>query len=157
MAIVHMIHGFVGAGKTTYARQLESETAALRLSHDEWMSRLYGDDPPADQFADLYGRVAEQIAQVWSECVKRDVSVILDSGFWKRGERDQVRETAHRLGAEVRLHALSCSDEIAWERVQQRNKSLGGSLFINRNTFDLLKTRFEPLGPDEQIWTKLEA
>lgn len=157
MAVVHMIHGFLGAGKTTYARHLETETGALRLSHDEWMSRLYGDDPPVDQFADFHARVSEQITDVWSECVARNVSVILDSGFWKRNERDQVRAAAKRLGAEVRLHALSCPEDVAWARIEARNTSLGGSLFISRSTFDLLKTRFERLGPDEQIWHRPEA
>ena len=45
MATAHLIHGFLGAGKTTFARELEQNIPAIRFSHDEWMTRLYGDDP----------------------------------------------------------------------------------------------------------------
>jgi predicted kinase len=46
MATAHLIHGYLGAGKTTFARRLEEELPAIRFSHDEWMTNLYGDDPP---------------------------------------------------------------------------------------------------------------
>jgi tRNA uridine 5-carbamoylmethylation protein Kti12 len=43
MATAHLIHGFLGAGKTTFARQLERELRAIRFSQDEWMANLNGD------------------------------------------------------------------------------------------------------------------
>jgi predicted kinase len=46
MPAAHLIHGFLGAGKTTFARELERNIPAIRFSHDEWMVRLYGIDPP---------------------------------------------------------------------------------------------------------------
>lgn len=42
MATAHLIHGFLGVGKTTFARQLEERLPAIRFSHDEWMARRYG-------------------------------------------------------------------------------------------------------------------
>jgi predicted kinase len=36
--------GLPGAGKTTRARQLATEFNALRLTPDEWMIPLFGDD-----------------------------------------------------------------------------------------------------------------
>jgi hypothetical protein len=51
MPSAHLIYGYLGAGKTTFARQLERDIPAIRFSHDEWMVRLYGDDPPIEQFA----------------------------------------------------------------------------------------------------------
>jgi predicted kinase len=54
MPTAHLIHGYVGAGKTTFARRLEQELPAIRFSHDEWMTRLYGDDPPVDQFPEFH-------------------------------------------------------------------------------------------------------
>ena len=50
MPTVHMIHGYLGAGKTTLALKMEQELPAIRFTHDEWMTRMYGDDPPVDQF-----------------------------------------------------------------------------------------------------------
>jgi len=40
MPTAHLIHGYLGAGKTTFARQLERNIPAIRFSHDEWMVRL---------------------------------------------------------------------------------------------------------------------
>ena len=44
MATLHLICGLPCAGKTTLARQLEQEYAALRLTPDEWHTRLFGQD-----------------------------------------------------------------------------------------------------------------
>src|SRR2546421_108333 len=54
MATVHLIHGFLGSGKTTFARQLEESLPAIRFTHDEWMSRIYGEDPPVERFAEYF-------------------------------------------------------------------------------------------------------
>jgi predicted kinase len=33
---MHLVHGFLGAGTTTFARELAAERAAIRFSIDEW-------------------------------------------------------------------------------------------------------------------------
>jgi hypothetical protein len=50
----------------------------------------------------------------------------------------------------MRLYHLACTEDEAWRRVEQRNLNLEGSPFINRNTFEVLKSRFEPLGDDKE-------
>jgi hypothetical protein len=42
------------------------------------------------------------------------------------------------------------SEKEAWRRIENRNTDLKSSLFIARNTFEVLKSRFEPLGSDER-------
>jgi hypothetical protein len=44
---------------------------------------------------------------------------------------------------------LQCPEAIARSRCQQRNADPQGSLYIAENTFDSLKSRFEPLQADE--------
>src|SRR4051794_16012185 len=49
--------GLPGTGKTTAARRIEVERAALRLTKDEWVKALYGHaNPPAAQA--VIGRTA---------------------------------------------------------------------------------------------------
>ena len=150
MATAHLIHGFLGAGKTTFARQLERELPAIRFSQDEWMAHLYGNDPPPDEFPIFFRRISELIARLWPRCLELGVDVILDLNFWSRRERDETRATAIALGASTRLYRLACTEEEAWRRIEHRNRNLDGSLFISRNTFEVLKARFEPLGDDEE-------
>jgi predicted kinase len=149
MPTAHLIHGYIGAGKTTLARQMERELPAIRFSHDEWMTRLYGDNPPVDQFSEFHERVSKLIDTYWTRCVELGLDVVLDLGFWSRCQRDQIRATAVALGASARLYRLECPEDEAWRRIEQRNLQLDGSLLIVRNTFDMLKSRFEPLADDE--------
>jgi len=150
MATAHLIHGYLGAGKTTFARRLEREISAIRFTHDEWMQRLYGDDPPAQEFAELAGRVSSLMEDQWRRCLAIGVDVILDFGFWSRAERDRLRASIVACGSNVRLYRLACPDSVAWERIQARNASLDRGLYIAPNTFAVLKTRFEPLDDDEE-------
>lgn len=150
MATAHLIHGYLGAGKTTFSQRLERDLPAVRFSHDEWMSSLFGDDPPAARFAMLHGRVLALMAAVWMRCLVLGVDVVLDTGFWTRAERDQVRDQVAGAGADYRLYELTCPEARAWARIEARNRDLGGSLLITRNTFEVLRARFEPLADDEE-------
>jgi len=149
MPTVHLIHGYIGAGKTTFAKQLAEKVNGVRFNSDEWMARLYGEDPPADQFAERLERVFALIDEQWVRVVRCGVDVVLDNGFWTRATRDAARRRAAAAGADCRLYALECSDATARERVRRRNADLQGSLYIADPTFDSLKARFEPLRPDE--------
>ncbi|HEJ6959501.1 TPA: AAA family ATPase [Serratia marcescens] len=88
---------------------------------------------------------------IWTRCVELNNNVILDFGFWSQEERLRVREIITAHGGQAVLYHLSCPDDIAWERIQKRNKMPTNSLYIARETFDLLHERFEPLTPDEDF------
>ncbi len=148
--LVFLLHGYLGVGKTTLARRLEAEQAAIRFTHDEWMRALHGNDPPEAFFAEYAGRVSGLIEATWTRCLELRLNVVLDFGFWSRSERDRTRALVAQLGGECRLYRLTCPDEIARQRIESRNADLGQSLFIAPATYDALKARFEPLGPDER-------
>jgi predicted kinase len=149
MATAHLIHGYLGAGKTTFARQLEKSGAALRFTPDEWMARLYGVDPSAAHFVEYDRRIMDQIGTLWPKCLELGIDVILDFGFWTRRQRDELRTRIVEQAAEPKLYHLVCSDTEAWRRIEKRNANLDGSLVITPNTFDILRSRFEPLDADE--------
>lgn len=147
--IAYLLHGYLGSGKTTFAKRLEQEHHAVRFTHDEWMSALYGDDPPQEAFQDYASRVSRLMEVIWTRLLDLGNNIVLDFGLWSRSERRRIVALIRQHGGTSNLYYLRCSDEIAWQRVDERNKDLGGSLYISRNTFDVLKARFEPLEPDE--------
>ena len=61
MTNLHLIYGFAGAGKTTFARKLETDISAIRFTHDEWMVKLYGNNPEEQKFSDYYERISDLI------------------------------------------------------------------------------------------------
>ncbi len=91
--------GLPGSGKTTRARQHESELCALRLTPDEWMIPLFN-QPEADGRRDiLEGRF------IWlaMSALRVGTSVILDFGVWSKDERSALRFLARQEGADCEL------------------------------------------------------
>lgn len=151
MATAHLIYGYLGSGKTTFAKKLEQDLAAIRFSPDEWMSQLYGSNPPAEHFAEYYQKIDGIITRYWINTLNRGVDVILDYGFWSRESRDRTRALVEAQGAAHKLYFLDCPESVQRERCRRRNSDLQGSLVIDDNTFEIFKSRFEPIGPDEVV------
>lgn len=150
MAVVHLIHGYLGAGKTTFARELEASTRSLRLSSDEWYLRLFtSGEPTAVLDRAAQDRLGAVLYDLWPQLSVRRLDLVLDFGFWTRAERDAARRLAAEVGATVRLYRVHCDDATARGRVRQRNGS-PGHFFLDDDAFDALKAKFQPLGEDEE-------
>ena len=52
-ATVYLLCGFIGAGKTTFARKLDERTGAVRITKDEWLIRLIGHDPTINGYDEI--------------------------------------------------------------------------------------------------------
>jgi predicted kinase len=144
------MHGFVGAGKTTFAKRLEREKRAVRYSHDEWMRERFGSNPPADRFAEYYAIITEDIKLQAAERLSRGQDVILDFGFWKRADRDAYRDWAAAMGVDCVLYHVYADAGVMRARVLARTEELpDGQLAIDEHAIDLFRTRFESLEPDE--------
>jgi predicted kinase len=148
MATAHLLFGYPGVGKTVFARQLETQ-GAVRFTPDEWMSRLFGEDPPEAIFPEKAAAIISLMQPLWTRCLLLGVDVVLDYGFWKRSERDNVRKIVRHTGASSILYAITCSEEEARSRIARRNHAADRSLYIAPATFEILKNRIEPLGSDE--------
>ncbi|WP_370677771.1 AAA family ATPase [Pleomorphomonas sp. PLEO] len=131
-----LLHGFMGTGKTTLAKKLESEHDAVRFTHDEWMNELFGDDPPEELFQEYARRISTVMQKTWTRCLDLGVNVVLDFGLWSRAERDSIRALVARHGGEPMLCHLNCTDDVAWQRIDERNRALGRSLFIAQTPFE---------------------
>lgn len=130
MALLHLMVGLPGSGKTTWARAIAAETGALRFTPDEWHIRLFGSDfphPDHDRRHDAVERIMWEMAEVLLE---RGLDVILDFGFWSRAERDDFRSRAARFGAGCQIHYAEIGEAELLARVAARNAAAPPAAFI---------------------------
>lgn len=151
MATAHLIHGYIGAGKTTFASRLELSEFAVRFTSDDWLAMVWcGTEAAVQQdIPTVHARVEAVMLPVWTRCLTLGVDVVLDLGFWSRESRDAARATVARCGATSRLYDVRCDAETAWRRVERRNHGQGPGIRMTRDTFEVLRARFEAVEPDE--------
>ena len=142
MATVHMICGFLGAGKTTFSKRLANELGAVRFSVDELYLRLFADGPTYDLDQRALDRLLGALDELWPEVARAGADVVLDFGFWSRTLREQVRTRALAMGASPKLYWIRCSDDVALSRCLARNGSKDAFL-ISATGYTELKARFE--------------
>jgi predicted kinase len=146
MAVLHLMCGLPGAGKTTLARQLERSLPALRLVPDEWMSRIVGDGYDQEK------RAAVETIQweIAARALALGLDVILENGFWTRADRDDFRARAAALGAQTKLYFLDAPRAELSRRLAERNAALPPNTFrVDDTHLDLYWKMFEPPTPDE--------
>jgi predicted kinase len=148
MATIHLMHGFIGFGKTTVAKKLAKELPAVRLNNDDWMSHLYGTNPPAEFYDEYYNRIAELRWQLAEQLIHAGVDVIMDNGTWAKAKRAEDVARAKKITNSIVFHVVECSLETARKRCLKRNEN-NGQLFIEENTFDILLSKFEPIKESE--------
>ena len=117
--------GLPASGKTTRAREIETEWNALRLTPDEWMIPLFG-EPEAGRRRDvLEGRF------VWlaMRALPLGINVILAFGVWSREERSALRHLASSVGATCELVYVEVDEAEQRRRVATRLGSERESTF----------------------------
>jgi len=120
-ATVHLLSGYNGAGKTTYAKHLEKARPAVRFSLDEWMLRLYPDlpydSPGYDALAETCKYLIWDVAQ---QVLLGGLDVVLDWNQWSRARRATWRDNAVKAGFAPELHFVDVPLEAAIARAAQR-------------------------------------
>ena len=148
----HLLSGFIGSGKTTFAKKLEKDIGAVRFTFDEWMIRIYGQNPHADDFAEYYDKVE---ALIWSEAadlIRAGKSIIFDAGLWSRKSRAIAHERVSAAGGVAKFYSISCPEKLMLVRTLARSRSLPDhALWIDRSAFEKLKSKFEPMEDDEEF------
>ena len=128
-----LIVGLPGAGKTTRAKELAAANRALRLTPDEWMIPLFGQEQPEGKRNVLEGSL------IWlALCALRiGVNVVLYFGVWGKDERSALCALARSVGATSELVYLYVDETEQWRRVQAR------SLTDAATTFEMTKADLE--------------
>ena len=140
-----MLCGLAGAGKTTFAKQLEAE-GAVRMCPDEWLVALGFD------IYDKDARVAVERLQwdLTQKLVLRGATVVDECGVWQRWERDMRRAWAREHEVPVELRFLDAPVDVLTARVAERNRNLpDGAPRIDPALVALWNDRIERPDADE--------
>lgn len=122
--------GLPGSGKTTRAKILAEATGALRLTPDEWQTRLFADDMHHPDHDQRHNAVEAIMWDVAAHVLAQGSDVILDFGFWARAERADFAARARALGADCLVQFEDVPLEELERRVARRNEQASGGHFV---------------------------
>ena len=145
MPTLFLLCGLPGSGKTTLAKQIETERPALRLSPDEWIVALLADATDIHELDRLRSPVESIQWEVAQRAITLGLDVILEWGFWSREERAFYRAQAEALGAQVELRYLAVERDELWARLSKRNAHPPpGTFVVTEAQLDLWLSWFQP-------------
>jgi predicted kinase len=144
-AVVYLIVGLPGAGKTTRAKELEISVPALRLTPDEWQIMLFDVQNPPDK-RDL---VEGKLVQLGMRAAELGANVVFDFGFWGRDERSALRWIADTVGARSQVVYLPIDHDEQRRRVTQRFATTPGTTFLMSDG-ELERWRAQFQAPDDE-------
>jgi len=149
----YVICGFIGAGKTTFARKLEKEKNALRITKDEWIVKIFGNKITSDKNFEKYDQDITKLAKdIAFKILRSGGDVIIDEGFWARSQRDDIKKKIIQLRAKPFLYYVECSIEKMRERVVNRSKNPPEDSFeISEEMFNEYLKYWEPPTEEEGV------
>ncbi len=149
-SVVYLICGFIGAGKTSFAKKLEESTGAVRITKDEWSIRLMGNDPTIDGYEAWDHKISGLSRDVAFYLAEKGIEVIIDEGFWAKEERDEMKRIIDAIGAKAVLYYVDTPIETIRDRVARRNDDHTNDSFkISRELLDDYLRYWQPPGEDE--------
>lgn len=156
---IHLVIGPVGAGKSTFVRQLVQQHRAVPLNLDDWMATLFSPDRPsspdtADVMAWYVPRTLRCLAQIWKTAeavLNAGCDVVLEVGLIQQAQRDAFYERMGPWADAVVVYVLDAPRELRRERVLRRNTQLGAtfSMVVPPHIFELASDLWQPPGEAE--------
>jgi predicted kinase len=120
---VVLMCGIAGAGKTTYATQLEAR-GYVRLSIDEelWQRHgRHGFDYNAERRESLSAEIERELARRLVDLINQSRDVVVDFSFWRRTDRDRYRQLISSAGGRWELVYLRADEATLRRRLATRN------------------------------------
>ncbi|UJW84296.1 AAA family ATPase [Devosia sp. SL43] len=130
MAVLTLMVGLPGSGKTTRAKALAETTKALRLTPDEWQTRLFDDDMHHPDHDRRHEEIEAIMWEIAAYTLSRGGDVVLDFGLWTREERRQFAARAASLGAMCKVDFVAVPLEELEHRISDRNQLVGSHFAI---------------------------
>ncbi|MFL1492495.1 AAA family ATPase [Pseudomonas antarctica] len=143
MPTLHLLCGKIASGKSTLAKTLAAEHAAVVLSEDHWLAQLYpGEILSVADYLRCAQRVRGVLGPLVSNLLQSGVNVVLDFPANTLANRKWLLGLAQTAQVPHRLHYLELDDAACRARLHARN-ALGEHDFAATDAeFDLIPRHF---------------
>jgi predicted kinase len=141
--------GYPGAGKTTTSQIIHDLTEAVHIWADYERRAMFGDPKHThSESQELYGHLNKSTELLLAE----GQSVIFDTGFNHRKDRDKLRAIADAHKADTKLIWVQVSKDIAKGRAVSDEHADDNSYTLNmtHHEFESTSSKLEPPEADEQ-------
>lgn len=142
-AVLHLVCGKIGSGKSTLTKHLALKPMTVLISEDDWLARLYPNEIHA--IAD-YVRCAARLRGVMAGHIEAlltaGMSVVLDFPSNTASTRGWARDIFEKADASHRLHYLDVPDDVCKARLRARNASGGHPFETSEEEFDQITRHF---------------
>lgn len=143
--------GYPGSGKTTAAQLIHKLTGAEHIWADYERQEMFGFQSQTSQSSKaLYRSLNARVA----ELLRAGTSVIFDTNFRFKRDRNALRTIANELGADTRIIWVKTSKQLARERATVHAKDAPSRFFgnISPDDFDRVTSHFqEPTSAENPI------
>ena len=148
MSKIILICGAICSGKSTLARELAKRENAVILSNDE-LTKAVG-DYLGDQHDAVAARMQLYLRGKAVEIVRAGVSVILEWGFWRRADRDELSRHLTAQDVPFEWHYMDMTPTQLRRDAARRNARPGPSDYIvDEGLMQKCLSAFEPPEPGE--------
>lgn len=135
-AVLVLLYGFPGAGKTHFARQLSENLACAHVHGDRIRFELF-EDPQYDRQEN--GIVTQLMQYMTEEFLSAGINVIYDVNAMRKSQRATLREMARKKGAKTIVVWFQMDADTAFDRTQKRDRRKADDKYAMEYNSDMFR------------------
>ena len=148
--VLYLLVGYPGAGKTTAARIIQGKSGAFHIWADHERRKLFTHPTHSkEESKELY----DQLNHATDYMLKQGKSVIFDTNFNFRKDRDYLRALAKSHGADTFVVWITTPKALARKRAVQDSHGQDTRLYGNMSLadFERIASHLQPPDEDEKV------
>ncbi len=158
-AVLVLMHGLSGSGKTTASLRLAEALRAVRVRSDVERKRLHGltsaersQSAPGEGLytSEASRRTYAHLAVLAHEVLAAGFPVVVDAACLTREQRDRFRDIARATGAAFEIASCIAPDEVLRGRVELRERAATDASEAGFSVLELQRATCEPLTDEER-------